>query len=264
MDSLTIPPSVANVCQENFFSRNLSEKQTNKPTKLPPEVFGKGNNNQWCICVPFILVFVPVCLKSLWFLQLQNFLANVCVRVCARAHACLPLQVVQPVMWRGAVFAKGPDLMLHSGQCTSHQVGETVAPEPSHTCPRPSIRLSPPPSLLCDSSVCLAIKNRNTLPLFDTTPVGTLSTWKACGFEGDSSTEPVCVRTHSENNLELKYPACLPPWQFRGEAWFSTSPCKHTPRGVGLHLEGNQDTPTLFFSFLSPQRLPTLKGSGGV
>lgn len=66
---------------------------------------------------------------------------------------------------------------------------------------------------------------------------------------------------HSENNLELKYPACLPVCH-RGSSEAKRgpppSPCKHTPTGVDLHLEAKRDTPTLFFgSFSQP---PDIKG----
>lgn len=109
------------------------------------------------------------------------------VSVCA----CVFVQVVQPVMWRGAVFAKRANLVLHTRQCTSHQVSETLAMSP--TLP---VAVCPSVSFLC-LCFCLVDENRKTVPLFYMTPVGTLFIKKWVKFEGGDNypeCECVCVR----------------------------------------------------------------------
>lgn len=123
----------------------------------------------------------------------------VCMCVFARVcvHACLVLQVVQPVMWRGAVLAERANIMLHARQCTSHQVSETA-------------NLNPALPLLClfVSSFCLLVQNRNKVPLFYMTLCRHIVDEKQVGFKERVLLRVCYSMCVSENNLGLKYPAC--------------------------------------------------------
>lgn len=154
--------------------------------------------------------------------------------------AHLMFQVIQPVMWRGSVLAERANLVLHTRQCTSDQVSETLP-----------LWAQPYLCFLFVSSFCLVIKNRNTGQLFFMTSVGTLLIKKRVSLK---ETVLVCAcacvcadgRVHSENIFGLKYPAC-----HRGSWERERETHTHTHTHAGLHLGGNQDTPALLLSIFS-------------